>query len=520
MPALKAHPGKPFTRWWAEALGIGQQGKTPVGRKVKPDRGEVDRFIPRLGREPLAKLLPDICRLIDERREYAEATGDASFLILTASNIAGRILRDAPARTLELISQALDWEPNNPVLWNLWGRSLVALGRTQLAEAVFWEATRRFPDHEPSFVELGRLLEALGRMDEAEAVFRDAMQRFPDKEANRVELARLLAGGEHDQEALSLLREAAKQFRDHGPINVELARLLAKLGRREEAIPGLRRYIEKHQNDPISETALGHLYVDNNQLQEAKSALKRVIELGARLGINQLSKAIESLEAGKPVPMPPPNYRIVLPPRDEAADEAGRLEFRPLCHDARATRADFALSDAAARYLGRQRREELKADLRELLTGNPDHAYARIVYLDRCDPPQDEARGMLADFPRVYELRLTAALGWRDGSALERLANDMPERAGVTGLAFAVLGDATGDSLFAAVDWLTGPVPPTDDLLGAYVHRTVRTALERAGCPLTDREAVADGLFDLADALIPILRRATRMGGLADQAAA
>ncbi len=316
-----------------------------------------------------------------------------------------------------------------------------------------------------------------------------------------------------------MLREAVRRFPNGEPSHVELARLLARREEWREAIALLRGFIARHPDQPIAINTLGHILVDSGDPDAARPLLDRLRDLRTDREIGELTKKLARAASG-PVSMPEPDYRTDLPDRDEATDVDGVAEHRPLTSDALVTRADFGLSAPAAPLLTPQRQDELRADLRALLAEQPDHAYARIVAFDRLPPAsEDEARGILADHPRLYELRLLAGLRRRDAPALTELALDMPEREPVTLLALAALDAADATQRRTAAPWLVRHTPPASDLLGGYVHRAARAALERAGIDLTDPEAVAEALPGIAGALTTALPIAARLVGTQDRAA-
>lgn len=507
-PMLRSdrYQGKPFVGWWAELLSIKNLGKiNPAIREPRVD--EVSALVSRIkANETISVLEPEIRRLMKERRAWAETTGDCVHLYMAAGRIGDCIIERAPALTLELVEEALNWAPNNEVLWNLWGRALVNLGRRGFAEAVFWEAARRFPDNEPTLVELARLLVGCGRTEEALAVFRDAACRFPKNEPSHVELARLLAALGRTEEASHALEQAAGRFPDHGQTQVEVARLRAGLGDMPKALAGLRRYVERHPNDAIAVNILGHLLAQAGKPDEARAELERLEGMGDRKRAAELWGALKKFDADGALPLPPPSYSIEMPDEDRAAP------LRPaLVRDGHVTRADRQLAAAARGDLDAGIGEERRRELAGLIAAEPDHAYARLVWADHLPRDSGEAPGLLADFPRLFELRLTIALRLRDRAELDRIAADFKERGPLIRLAAVALGTADDETARAVAAWLLREPPLAEDPALRHAHGAVWAALTAARGTPRDADAIADDLPAIGDTIANVLRQTLRI---------
>ena len=158
--------------------------------------------------------------LFERHRRYAEASGDSYFFVRTLCNLGHRLLRNPGADAAamdslrDLLRHALALEPGNAYSWSFWAELEQAQGEEDVAEAVLWEAVRRFPDNEPTRVELALLLQRRHAREqthsllaEAEQLLREVVAANPRSEHSRSELARLLARSGRQDNALSLLRE-------------------------------------------------------------------------------------------------------------------------------------------------------------------------------------------------------------------------------------------------------------------------------------------------------------------------
>jgi tetratricopeptide (TPR) repeat protein len=481
-PIVQAGRTKPFAQWWGEELGAAPRSGTPP-RYREPDRSEVDQVLTLLSRGKIDAQRGRVQSMIREREAWADATGDTHHIVLTASRIAANVVARAPDLALDLTRRAMVWEPNNPFLWNLWGRSLAALGRTALAEAVFWEAMRRFLD-------------------------------TPKNEASHVELARLLAGLNRTDEALAVLREAVRRFPERGPSHVELARVMASTGDLEGAITGLRHYTNRHRDNPVSLTVLGHLLVETNRVEEARPILEHLETIGSEQGVSELSRVIARADAGEAIPVPAYRYPIgALAGQEHAQDR----EFRELRVDGTVTSADFGLSPGVRPQLTEERQQQLLRELDAVMRDNPDHGYARVVWFERADASDEAQQKLLHDFQGLFELRFVAALRWSDASALGALEEDHREHGVLLRFGRMAIGASNAEDRKRALRWLQRSTPPPDDLVGAFIHRAVCEHLKDAGIDLAKAEP--EVLVEHADAFRAIVQRAVRMIGALPAAA-
>jgi len=203
---------------WLEKAGI----KNITTNRIKgaislPASARRENLFMRLRQEKFQDILPDIRKLITEYERYAEATGYSDYLVKTACNFSGRLLKKSPSYALELARTANRWQPSNPVSWSLLARALEKLYKDELAEIVYWEAMRRFPENVYFRTQLSGLLvrSRVGRQEVAEKLLWETMDRFPDNEVCRVALAELLAKSGREKEAEDILRKTMGDFPDN-----------------------------------------------------------------------------------------------------------------------------------------------------------------------------------------------------------------------------------------------------------------------------------------------------------------
>ena len=165
------------------------------------------------------KLWKDVQKLIRDHWLHASASGETYYAVRTTHNLYDRILRFQPikaylaemhVRTL----RAIEAEPGNPYIWDLWAKVLSALGRNEASLSVRWEAARRFPENSVLRNSLAETLREGNRMLLAEHLLRETMRDFPNDEVCRDILARLLISTGRRTEAVDVLQEATRSFPD------------------------------------------------------------------------------------------------------------------------------------------------------------------------------------------------------------------------------------------------------------------------------------------------------------------
>lgn len=177
-PIIAAHAREAFALWWGKDLyPSGAPSPAPV-KLPPPERRERLRVALRDGSTGVHE--GAVMALMEEYRRYAEATGDAYNLVRSGTVLAKPIVEKAPHLALHLVGLVREWEPNDPLAWDLWGRALAAAGHPDLAEAVLWEGTHRFPDDAYVRCSLANLLVRQRRDGEAEALFRAALALRPE----------------------------------------------------------------------------------------------------------------------------------------------------------------------------------------------------------------------------------------------------------------------------------------------------------------------------------------------------
>ena len=152
------------------------------------------------------KLWKEAQTLIREHWLYASVSGETYYAVRTTHNLYDRILRFRPTKVYlaEMhvqTLQAIEAEPGNPYIWDLWAKVLSVLGRDEASLSVRWESARRFPEDCVLRNSLAEALRDHGRMPLAEHLLRETMRDFPNNEACRNILAGLLISTERKSDA-------------------------------------------------------------------------------------------------------------------------------------------------------------------------------------------------------------------------------------------------------------------------------------------------------------------------------
>lgn len=114
--------------------------------------------------------------LIRAHWNFASRSGESHFAVRTTYNLCDRLLRLEPARSYPAEIQvwtfhAVEAEPDNPYIWDLWAKILLALGQDDASLSVRWESIRRFPDNCVLRNSLGKALLMRNQLQTAEGCF-------------------------------------------------------------------------------------------------------------------------------------------------------------------------------------------------------------------------------------------------------------------------------------------------------------------------------------------------------------
>lgn len=181
------------------------------------------------------QLKPKLSQFVEESRHYCRESGDSSYLVRSFCFAGDRLLKVDPVWARELAHEAAIWEPSDPNCWSVLARALEEEGDWRRAEAVFWQARRRFPESAYAHSQLAHALLLHGQAEVGEAVYRQAIQFFPDDPFCHTDLAHTLRIAGRLEDALVIYREAQGLFHRNAVVANAIADILIDLNRLDEA---------------------------------------------------------------------------------------------------------------------------------------------------------------------------------------------------------------------------------------------------------------------------------------------
>lgn len=177
------------------------------------------------------------------------------------------------------LEAALQSEPDNARLHNVYGTLCFQAGRYRAAEVAFLRALELDPYLTDAHNFLGAVYQQTGRHDDAEKHYRTALAEpaYPTPEKPWLNLGLLYSNQGRDDEAVDALRTALEINPKFYKAHYELASLLDRRGELEEAAreyevaePEYRQVGEYHYR-------LGWVYFRMDQREQARESLNRAI---------------------------------------------------------------------------------------------------------------------------------------------------------------------------------------------------------------------------------------------------
>ncbi|MGB7987903.1 MAG: tetratricopeptide repeat protein [Candidatus Methylophosphatis roskildensis] len=210
------------------------EGKANKGPLEPPRFKDIEPLLQK-AQSQYEQLKPRLKQFVDDSRHYCRESGDSYYLVRSFCNAGDHLLKVDPVWARDLAHEAAIWEPSNPNCWSVLARALEAEGDWRRAEAVYWQARRRFPENDKSHNQLAHALLLGGHADLGEAVYREAIRLFPDDSFCRADLGHTLRVIGRLDEALAAYREAQALFHRNIVIANGITDTLIDLGRLSEA---------------------------------------------------------------------------------------------------------------------------------------------------------------------------------------------------------------------------------------------------------------------------------------------
>lgn len=209
---------------------VNKQDNTSAKDFLKPPH--VDDMTPLLLRmqKDFAGTRPALMTLLDYHRRYAQESGDSFYLVGGFCKAGEELLEHDPQWARELAHEAARWAPSYSHAWSILARALEEEGDWRRAEAVYWNARRRFPHDARRHIQLGHALLLHGQAELGEIVFRQATRLFPDNPVTWSELGHSLRVTGRYEQAVSVYKEAQEMgFSRYSPIANALADTLLEM---------------------------------------------------------------------------------------------------------------------------------------------------------------------------------------------------------------------------------------------------------------------------------------------------
>ena len=149
--------------------------------------------------------------LLAEQCQYAETSGDSSFLVRSLTSFTKAVWQNLPAQSVRWAEEAYNWEPWNAYCHTTLTHSLTLQGETGSALPLAWDGVERFPENAYAWTELGEALKTARNLNAAEQVYRDARLRFPGNDAIWTGFAEVLKKAGRLADAENAYREARDQ---------------------------------------------------------------------------------------------------------------------------------------------------------------------------------------------------------------------------------------------------------------------------------------------------------------------
>lgn len=226
--------------------------------------------------------LPDVERLLDEERRYAERTGDSHPLVLSLCRFASSSLRFSSDVALRWANEAREWEPNNAFTWTTIKDVLLSRGDIEAALYFAWVAWKRFPENVVVRTGLAEALKKANRYFEAEEIYRQTIREFPESVFALTGLSDILKSLRRYNEAEEVYRKTIEKFPNNVVARTGLAEVLKTLRQYDNAEKVYRETIEMFPDNEVARGGLADTLRRAGAWEEAEKEFRHTVELGHR----------------------------------------------------------------------------------------------------------------------------------------------------------------------------------------------------------------------------------------------
>ncbi|MFP4503033.1 MAG: tetratricopeptide repeat protein [Candidatus Hydrogenedentota bacterium] len=182
-----------------------------------------------------------------------------------------------PHEALSAYRMAQAHQPDDPIIMNNLGRTLLAIGRVEEAQDILAQGLAANPGFAPLHNSLGHLYHQARDYAQAEHHFNAAIELRPRYLLAHMNLGHTLAAQNKSEAALRQFQRAAEIAPHHAEAHYNAGRMLSAFGRLDEAVAHYRAAIEQRPGFALAYNNLGYVLFQLERNREAAAALQDAV---------------------------------------------------------------------------------------------------------------------------------------------------------------------------------------------------------------------------------------------------
>jgi tetratricopeptide (TPR) repeat protein len=190
-----------------------------------------------------------------------------------------RIRQKRPDLAWDFISQALELDLSDPLLFNVRGRLYNNRDQLDEAEADFRQALALDPQFADAHSNLGHVLRRKGYKEAAEQCFRTALSHQPDHGNANLNLGAMLYEQGHIELAIRHLERGLEEEMTNRPGRYNLAIAQHQVGRLDEAVHNYRQVIAEGGRDADTYANLSSVLMSMGEMETAAAGFETALEI-------------------------------------------------------------------------------------------------------------------------------------------------------------------------------------------------------------------------------------------------
>lgn len=188
-----------------------------------------------------------------------------------------RLLCGSASEAIELLAEASQRNPFDPVIFENLGVAYLALAEHRKAETAFRHALGLGAAGGSLYMRLGLALASQRKLPEAVNALRTAAERAPADSDAHLNLGNALAEQGHAEEALACYRKVLELRPDHVDARFNTGTLYRRLGRLEDAASAFKSALAVAPDYADAHHGLGAVYEQQGRLDEAVSCYREAL---------------------------------------------------------------------------------------------------------------------------------------------------------------------------------------------------------------------------------------------------